>query len=358
MLKETKLNVIVLFANNVFVPKFFEYQEWYFGNLTNEERGVMRERVKDLVYIGTDSWSTDSEVFKVNYENYLRSFIGVALVKRSINGFDKHLQSLNRTNYNQIYRKLTKNYFLDYYVRSTNDDLETFQNAMLDIDQHTTTTSDAILAFGEALKIYTQENQTFNNTFDANTQKLFTILKSLNFKSLTNSNVSFDDKGGNYNIVHYDSTSKTFPSVGSYSSSDGLNYTNNWSVESICKEKCKGGFKKRNTKQCCWECDPCPEHSISDPERETECKECPTTFTNNTDSTKCIPVLPQIIQFHDLYAFILYALITAGIFCIFIQPIHLSKIVSFKIYQFKIPCKIMISHRCDRDIECSYHLLY
>ena len=100
-----------------------------------------------------------------------------------------------------------------------------------------------------------------NSSHETVTSDLLSVLKSLNFTSITGNEVLFGDsnqQAGRYYIVGY--KDGKFEHVGNYSANK-LMYNNPYqNTLSICSAPCRGGQRRKSTSPCCHECVNCAAH--------------------------------------------------------------------------------------------------
>ena len=266
----------------------------------------LKEKVLNVVYIGSDSWSTLPNIFEDYHGIIFKKFIGVSIYAREIKGFREYLRTLNETNYNSIYNSLETNYFLQSYKTWTGDILTA------KLDDHSSTTADAAHAFGQGILEYIKK-YSLNSSSKTNTSLLFEVLQQINFTSISGNEVFFgsrDQQAGRYYIFEY--VDKKFVKTGNYSHQT-LSYDNPYKDHpSICSAPCQAGQWKKSTSPCCHECVKCAAHHHSDGSR-SECLSCNETYTHNSNHTACIPVTSDHISFSSTFAFILYLLVVLGV---------------------------------------------
>ena len=313
-INETELSVIVLFSDIERTKEFFGALKDQLAKLEVTERDRLREKVLKVTYIGSDSWSSDQETFTLYHGDVFRRFIGVGVYTKDIKGFKQHLQTLNSTNYNAMYDNMKENYFLKWYEEYRASTGKDWQDTIGDskLDDHSSTTADAVHAFGQGLLEYINASK-INSSFDTVTSDLFDVLKELSFTSLTGNKVSFGSNNqyvGRYYIVEY--VNGQFIHVGNYSGQK-LMYNNTYqNIPSICSAPCRGGQRRKSTTPCCHECVDCAAHEHSNG-TTTMCYDCADTYTHNEDHTGCVAVTPDFISFTSSFAVILYILIAGGL---------------------------------------------
>ena len=324
---ETELSVVVLFSDIERTTEYFKALKSLLDKETGDEGARLREKVLNVTYIGSDSWSSDQKIFTRYHGVVFRKFIGVGVYTKDIEGFRDYLQTLNSTNYNSIYDNTPSNYFVKWYNEYTEKKnwTETIRDSKF--DDHSSTTADATYAFGQGLLEYIKRKR-INSSLETVTSDLFDVLKGISFTSLTGNEVSFGSNNqqvGRYYIVGYEDGA--FQRVGNYSANK-LVYNNPYqNTPSICSAPCKGGQRRKSTSPCCHECVDCAQHEFSDG-TTTMCSACNQTYTHNEEHTGCIAVTPDYISFTSTFAIILYILLTgglvavAGIVTIFVAKFH------------------------------------
>lgn len=144
-----------------------------------------------MVYIGSDSWSGDAELFRTYHSKLFSKFIGVGVYTKEIIGIKDYLKTLNATHYNGMYDNLERNFFLDWY-EEYRDTISTNWAGTIDrfkLDDHSSTTADAAYAFGQGLFNYVTTHG-LNSTYETDTIALLEVLKSTNFTGLTGTEVT------------------------------------------------------------------------------------------------------------------------------------------------------------------------
>ncbi|XP_063690422.1 extracellular calcium-sensing receptor-like [Bolinopsis microptera] len=272
-INETELSVIVLFSDIERTKEFFGALKDQLAKLEVTERDRLREKVLKVTYIGSDSWSSDQETFTLYHRDVFRRFIGVGVYTKDIKGFKEHLQTLNSTNYNTMYDNMKENFFLKWYEEYRESTGKDWQDTIGDskLDDHSSTTADAVHAFGQGLLEYINASK-INSSFDTVTSDLFDVLKELSFHDLTGNKES--------TTLHF-------------------SHQSGWS-------------RRKSTSPCCHECVDCAAHEHSNG-TTTMCYDCADTYTHNEDHTGCVAVTPDFISFTSSFAVILYILIAGGL---------------------------------------------
>eukprot|EP00116_Pleurobrachia_bachei_P001889 sb/3462151/ len=309
---KTRVSVIVLFSDPTQTNSYFsalkEERRALLGSGTLQDSELWY-RIANVVYIGSDSWSTDPQLF-IQYHGLVFShFIGVTVYTKEISGFKEHLATLNRTHYNDIYKATgtgpNSDFFQIWWDKIAGEGQD-FSNVKM--DDHSSTTADATLTAGIGLRDYLRDHPEQEGPID--TDLLHKYLRNVSFKSLTGNDISFGrGSDGRYYIVEY--RNKTFTEAGQYI--DGaLEYKNRYRLTaSHCSRDCPPGKKRKPTGPCCHECDECPDHHVS--ANGMECEICGATMTHNANRTACVPVVPDYLTYTCVFAIALYVLVGVGV---------------------------------------------
>ncbi|XP_018427985.1 PREDICTED: vomeronasal type-2 receptor 26-like [Nanorana parkeri] len=104
---------------------------------------------------------------------------------------------------------------------------------------------------------------------------------------------------------------------------------------SVCSNPCPKGFRRANRqgqKICCFDCVPCSEGEILNPNDTTECLKCPEDQWPNTLKEKCVPKPIQFLAYDEILGSslasisIICCLLTFSVLCLFLVK-HKTPIV-------------------------------
>ncbi|XP_075047965.1 extracellular calcium-sensing receptor-like [Mixophyes fleayi] len=96
---------------------------------------------------------------------------------------------------------------------------------------------------------------------------------------------------------------------------------------SVCRNPCPKGFRRatgQGKKICCFDCVPCSEGEILNPNDVTECIKCPEDQWPNVSKEKCVPKLIQFLAYDEFlgsslaFISIISCLLTFSVLCLFI----------------------------------------
>ena len=88
--------------------------------------------------------------------------------------------------------------------------------------------------------------------------------------------------------------------------------------KSACHDPCKPGTykalkKTRGEAECCWECLPCAENSVSEMEDSLACKPCPAGSKASNEQDECITQFEDYVYWSDAGSLIMLFLMVAGV---------------------------------------------
>lgn len=137
-----------------------------------------------------------------------------------------------------------------------------------------------------------------------NPEDLLKYLKNVSFEGVTGK-VGFDQQGNpissSYDIVHLHNNSQNLfvkTKIGTWSLQGGLQQLKEplikWNIpekkppSSVCMGKCAPGTWQTNTKNCCWECIPCKEGTVTLEFSAPKCKKCPDLQVASSKKNGCL----------------------------------------------------------------------
>ncbi|KAM4690000.1 extracellular calcium-sensing receptor-like [Rhinophrynus dorsalis] len=104
---------------------------------------------------------------------------------------------------------------------------------------------------------------------------------------------------------------------------------------SVCSDPCPKGHRRatrQGQKSCCFDCIPCSEGEILNPDDDSECLRCPEDKWPNTRKEECVPKPIQFLSYQEILGSVLssiaiiFCLLTFSVFCLFIVK-HKTPIV-------------------------------
>lgn len=137
-----------------------------------------------------------------------------------------------------------------------------------------------------------------------NPEDLVHYLKNISFRGVTGE-VGFDQKGNpissSYEIITLHNNSHNVlvkTKVGNWSLHDGLQidrtliqwsqFPDNKPPSSMCMGRCAPGTRQTAAKNCCWECIPCEEGTVTVGYAQKECRRCPGLTVASSKKNACL----------------------------------------------------------------------
>ncbi|XP_073466890.1 extracellular calcium-sensing receptor-like [Aquarana catesbeiana] len=370
VIKKSKATVIVVYSTMENLIPLME--EASFQNVT------------DKVWLGCGSWSITSDFPRPDILTTLNGSLGVAPSSGKIPGFKEFLYSIHPTKYpddifiKTFWEKAFGCAWAPYYPFNN-----TFSNTSADgrhwctgeerldsIDpniydvfnfRYTYKTHNAVFAIAHALhemQSCVPERGPFVNgscasIFSHKPWQLLHYVKKVHFKNTAGEQVFFDKNGDipiSIDILNwwlYPNGSNQYVYVGKYDErapeGSKLQIDENkimWNGHkqppiSVCSYPCPKGFRRANRqgqKICCFDCIPCSEGEILNPNDATECLKCPEDQWPNTSKEKCVPKSIQFLAYDEILGSslasisIIFCLLTFSVFCLFLVK-HKTPIV-------------------------------
>ncbi|XP_041428464.1 extracellular calcium-sensing receptor-like [Xenopus laevis] len=96
---------------------------------------------------------------------------------------------------------------------------------------------------------------------------------------------------------------------------------------SVCSDPCPKGYRRaalQGQKTCWFDCLPCSDGEILNPNDDTECLKCPEDKWPDSRKEKCLPKLMQFLSYEESLGYalacisILFCLLTFSVFCLFL----------------------------------------
>ncbi|XP_031747630.1 extracellular calcium-sensing receptor [Xenopus tropicalis] len=96
---------------------------------------------------------------------------------------------------------------------------------------------------------------------------------------------------------------------------------------SVCSDPCPKGYRRaaiQGQKICCFDCLPCSEGEILNPNDDSECLKCPEDKWPDSRKEECLPKLIQFLSYEETLGSalacisVLFCLLTFSVFCLFI----------------------------------------
>ncbi|XP_058461569.1 metabotropic glutamate receptor 8-like isoform X2 [Malaya genurostris] len=299
-------------------------------------RAVRRQNVTGVFsWIGSDGWSARNLVSDGN-EAEVEGTLSVQPQANSVIGFEEYFLNLTVTNNyrNPWFIEFWEDHFLCKYPGSpitpynalyakTCSTAERLSKQTLDFEDQLQFVSDAVMAFGYALKNMHHELcngkaglcSEMRPTKGAN---LLKYLRKADFIGLSGDRFNFDINGdgpARYNIIHFkqiESDKYKWIKVGEYYQGElrlnmeelqfGLKKKN--APESVCSKPCERGQAKKYVEGegCCWHCFNCSQYQIQNPTDETHCINCPRGTLPDIYHENCQHIAEDYLKPESSYA--------------------------------------------------------
>lgn len=221
--------------------------------------------------------------------------------------------------------------------------LQQLVTSLISMADSATCTIDSIFAVAHALSA--KEKCKTNCPED---HHFFEFIKNVNFTSLSGNHISFNSQR-NLNDVEYriwtlqktengsavsaqEEKNLQLSEVGSWKQSGRdtpelairASIKIKWNTKedeipkSACHDLCKPGTYKalketRGEAECCWQCLPCAENSVSEMEDSLACKPCPAGSAASNEQDECITQFEDYVYWSDAGSLIMLFLMVAGV---------------------------------------------
>ncbi|KAM8927130.1 taste receptor type 1 member 1-like [Pelodytes ibericus] len=313
---QSKVKVVVVFAAYSYARMFFEE--------------VVKANVTEYVWIGSESWSVDSQIASIPNIKTVGSVLGVSVAQMNLPG----LLDFQTDYVNSIRGKVKAEYSCNQGCPECQ--AFTLQNMPI-LTQFAMSASFNVYSATQAVAHALHEllncdsGQCSKKTIYP--WQLLEQVKKVNF-SLYNQSIYFDENGDpaiGYDIVTWDWIGDTasFPVIGSFSKNLNrleLKKTVKWfnSVpESICSKECDTGERRVQigTHVCCFDCISCPQLTFLNSSNLYTCQQCHPHQWSPAKSGICYNRTSEYLAWSDPISIVL--LITITLLIVFISAIAL-----------------------------------
>ncbi|XP_041429880.1 extracellular calcium-sensing receptor-like [Xenopus laevis] len=363
VIKKSRATVIVLFCTIESLVSLME--EISFCNIT------------DKVWVGTSGWSITSDFPRIEILTTLNGSLGIAPKNGNIPGFKEFLHSIHPSIFsNDPYMKtFWENAFhcvwpgndaynnLSQTLLKNGSDWCTGKERLDSIDvniydvynfKYTYNVHNAVFALAYALhqmKNCVPGKGPFKNGACADAPnhqpwQLLHYIKKVVFNNTAGEPIYFDENGDGLIAVDilnwqlFPNGSNQYVHIGSFDARSPKGQELNiwlkkilWNGQhthvpvSVCSHPCPKGYRRaalQGQKICCFDCLPCSEGEILNPNDDTECLKCPEDKWPDSRKEKCLPKLMQFLSYEDSLGYalacisILFCLFTFSVFCLFL----------------------------------------
>ncbi|XP_041431002.1 extracellular calcium-sensing receptor [Xenopus laevis] len=333
--------------------------------------------ITDKVWVGISSWSITSDFPRVDILTTLNGSLGIAPKSGKIPGFKEFLYSIHPSIFpNDPYMKtFWENAF--HCVWPGNDAYNNTSPALLkngtvwctgkerldSIDpiiydvynfKYTYNLHNAVFAVAHALHQMKNcvpgkgpfKNGSCAEVLNHQSWQLLHYIKKVVFNNTAGERIYFDENGDGpiaidiLNWQLFPNGSNRYVHIGSFDASapkgQELNIWLNrilWNGQnthvpvSVCSDPCPKGYRRaalQGQKICCFDCLPCSEGEILNPNDVSECLKCPEDKWPDSRKEKCLPKIIQFLSYEEALGSalatisVLFCLLTFSVFCLFI----------------------------------------
>ncbi|XP_012824304.2 extracellular calcium-sensing receptor [Xenopus tropicalis] len=363
VVKKSKATVVVLFCTTENLVSLMELAS--FHNIT------------DKVWVATPGWSITSDFPRRDILTTLNGSLGLANQNGKIPGFKEFLYSIHPSiSTNDPYMKtFWENVF--HCIWPGNDAVNNTSPALLKEDivwctgeerldsidpniydvynfKYTYRTHNAVFAVAHALHQMKNcvpgkgpfKNGSCADIYNHRPWQLLHYLKRVDFKNTAGERIFFNENGDvpvSVDILNWQlfpNGSNQYVSIGSIDTGapkgkvfriqlkEILWNTGNSQVPvSVCSDPCPKGYRRaalQGQKICCFDCLPCSEGEILNPNDDSECLKCPEDKWPDSRKEECLPKLIQFLSYEETLGSalacisVLFCLLTFLVFCLFI----------------------------------------
>ncbi|XP_018555898.1 LOW QUALITY PROTEIN: extracellular calcium-sensing receptor-like [Lates calcarifer] len=351
VMKKSTARVVIVFAH-----------ESHMINLMEE---VVRQNVTGLQWIASEAWTSSAVLQTPRLMPYLGGTLGIAIRRGEIPGLrDFMLQTRPDLHHNNSYGNNMVNQFWEHTFQcrfapppagwveaggalcTGQEDLESVETEFLDVSnlRPEYNVYKAVYALAYALDDMLQcepGRGPFSGHSCGNLQRLepwqlVLYLEKVNFTTSFGDQVSFDENGDVlpiYDIMNWqwlpDGRTK-LQTVGEVKKSAfkgeeltldedkiSWNFKFKQPPRSVCSESCPPGTRmarKKGQPECCFDCIPCSEGTISNKTDSTECTSCPEDFWSSPQRDHCVPKKIEFLSYHEPLGIFLTATSLLGTF--------------------------------------------
>lgn len=305
-----------------------------------------------FTWIGSDAWG---DQLPSEFHSVARGMISVSPEASVSSEFDQYFTSLNPVNYtaNPWFREYWEVYFNCSFDSGNTQQLQLCDPAGQEAisaetgyrqNSKVTFTIDAVYAFAYAVHnmvtALCPSNQLCSDVVDTRSggeavrgELLLEYLKNVSFPGMSAARIEFDSSGDeqgdfvlkNLKTSPEDGSKYFYDTVGLWSpitllSLEGAEMEWNGVTRedvpiSICSLPCGGGEYPdpiSDQSDCCWQCRPClGDVLVSTGQR---CFECPIGSKPNDDKTECVVIVPDFLQWSNVWSVVMIILSLFGLF--------------------------------------------
>ncbi|XP_069004498.1 vomeronasal type-2 receptor 1-like [Embiotoca jacksoni] len=349
LIKTSTARVVIVFAHEIHMIQLMEE--------------VMNQNVTGLQWMSSEAWTSASVLQTPRLMPYLGGTLGIAIRRGEIPGLRDFLLQIRpdkKENYGNNMVRVRQ--FWEHTFQcgfdpagwveaggalcTGEEDLETVETEFLDLSnlRPEYNVYKAVYALAYALDDMLQcepGRGPFSGHSCATVQtlepwQLVHYLQKINFTTPFGDEVSFDENGDAlpiYDVMNWlwlpDGRTKV-QNVGevkrSASKAEELildelkifwNFESKEPPQSVCSESCPPGTRmarKKSQPECCFDCIPCSEGTISNKTDSMECISCPEDFWSSPQRDLCVPKKTEFLSYHEPLGICLTAASLLGTF--------------------------------------------
>ena len=317
-------------------------------------------RLKDLTWIGTDSWGT---TLPPEYHKTAHGMLSVVPLAAESDGLHEYFTSLHPSNHsdNIWFLELWEVLFSCSFSNGTCDiDTQLLTSEIVDQIEFNLATlvMDAVMAFAHATHNLIESQCPDGNLCDAilvdrltgqavNGELIREHLYDVSFRGASTNLVTFDAQGnepGAYYVKNLQRVSDgqySFENIGTWDhqnslniSTDKIQWVSNGTIpQSYCSNHCEAGHQQLpvTEQECCWTCSPCQsEKGFSD--GLSQCTDCNISHMPDPARSECVPIPVTFLRWKDGWAIGLIAVTICGLLIttcvtVFLVYFHDHKVV-------------------------------
>ncbi|XP_047678773.1 extracellular calcium-sensing receptor-like [Tachysurus fulvidraco] len=334
------LNVVEMIkaSTSKVIVAFVSYSD--FGFLLRE---MVLQNMTGFQWIGSESWISDLNASKAEWQHILKGSVGFAIPNMKINGLGSFLSKLNPMSDVAVYKELWETIFDCKFPTEDNTELKRLckgNESLSHVQNIYTDVSDLRVANNVYKAVYAVAYALHNSygcsEIDSGPEgaNVLNELKKIRFTTTTGEDVFFDKNGdpaARYDVLNWQqgNDGKTvFVKVGFYDASLQTHLQlsiNNKSIVwahnkaevpvSVCSPSCPPGTRKAVQKGkpiCCFDCIPCAEGEISNITDSISCIKCPPELWSNGRKDDCVLKLVEFLSFEEIMGIILVSFSLLG----------------------------------------------
>lgn len=287
--KHSKARVIILFA---------ELNDAQYFIQTAKE-----ENLTDYIWVGSDAFAGSYKVLKGN-EDVLKYWLATVPQSDNFEPFRDYFRNITD-------ERKRRNPWLSHYEENVKEHLNS--SDPVEYSPYTTNAIDAVYAVAHGLHTMYKCTEQKCHLDTINQSQVYKYIRNVSFKSPTGHKIVFDANGTSgsaYSIYYVNHTAgkSVFSIFGKWNRSYGFQFIGNnekfdaslneLRASATCSSTCGPGYRKEPQKyfpECCWDCLPCPDGSVTNQSGLTTCTTCPEGFKANAEKSVCEAIEPTVI---------------------------------------------------------------